>query len=65
LNSNEHLGPKELLVLCHTLISQNSKFQKNAMKSDQKGKRAGGDGIVEPKRNPVVLEDHYAINSFR
>ena len=65
LNSNEHLGPKELLVLCHTLISQNSKFQKNAMKADQKGKRAGGNGIVGPKRNPVVLEDHYAINSFR
>ena len=65
LNSNEHLGPKELLVLCHTLISQNSKFQKNAMKADQKGKRAGGDSIVEPKRNPVVLEDHYVINSFR
>lgn len=64
LNSNEHLGPKELLVLCHTLISQNSKFQKNAVKADQKGRRvAEGDGI--DKKNPVVLEDHYTINSFR
>ena len=65
LNSNEHLGPKELLVLCHTLISQNSKFQKSAMKVDQKGKRAERDRVVKLKRNPVVLEDHYAINSFR
>jgi U3 small nucleolar RNA-associated protein 20 len=63
LNSNVHLGPKELLVLCHTLISQNSKFQKSAMKADHKGKRAEGNGIV--KRKLVVLEDHYAINSFR
>jgi len=65
LNSNEHLGPKELLVLCHTLISQSSKFQKNAVKADQKRKRPKGDAIVELKRDPMVLEDHYAVNSFR
>ena len=65
LNSNEHLGPKELLVLCHTLISQNSKFQKNAKKADKRGKKAGSDSIVELKKNLVVSEDHYAINSFR
>jgi U3 small nucleolar RNA-associated protein 20 len=65
LNSNEHLGPKELLVLCHTLISQNSKFQKSAIKVDQKGKRAERNRVVKLKRNPVVLKDHYAINSFR
>ena len=65
LNSNEHLGPKELLVLCHTLISQNSKFQKNVVKVSQKRKRAKGNAIVELKRDPVILEDHYAVNSFR
>ncbi|KAI0268459.1 armadillo-type protein [Russula aff. rugulosa BPL654] len=65
LNSNEHLGPKELLVLCHTLISQNSKFQKNPMKASQKRKRVKGHAIVEIKRDPVLFEDHYAVNSFR
>ena len=65
LNSNEHLGPKELLVLCHTLISQNSKFQKPVKKADQKSKRAKGDAIVELKRNPEIVEDHYSVNSFR
>ncbi len=65
LNSNEHLGPKELLVLCHTFISHNSNFQKQVVKVDQKKKRAKGNAIVELKRNPVVSEDHYAVNSFR
>ncbi len=65
LNSNEHLGPKELLALCHTLMSQNSKFQKNAVKADQKRKRAKAGAIVELKRDPMALEDHYAVNSFR
>ena len=65
LNSNEHLGPKELLVLCHTFISHNSKFQKQVVKVVQKKKRAKGNAIVELKRNPVVSEDHYAVNSFR
>jgi U3 small nucleolar RNA-associated protein 20 len=65
LNSNEHLGPKELLVLCHTFISHNSKFQKQVVNADQKKKRAKGNAIVELKRNPVISEDHYAVNSFR
>jgi U3 small nucleolar RNA-associated protein 20 len=65
LNSNEHLGPKDLLVLCHTLINQNSKFQKSIPKKDQKGKRAKGAAIVEPKRKLEISEDHYAVNSSR
>jgi U3 small nucleolar RNA-associated protein 20 len=65
VNSNEHLDPKELLVLCHTLISQNSQFQKQPVKVERRGKRAKGDTIVEPKRNAEVSEDHYAVNSFR
>jgi U3 small nucleolar RNA-associated protein 20 len=65
LNSNEHLDPKELLILCHTLISQNSKFQKQTVKMERRRKRAKGDAIVELKRNPEVSEDHYTVNSFR
>jgi len=65
LNSNEHLGPNELLVLCHTLINHNSKFHKHGAKTDRKGKKEKGDAIVELKRNPEVLEDHYTVNSFR
>jgi len=65
LNSNEHLIPKELLVLCHTLITHNSKFQKQVVKAVRKEKRAKGGAIVELKRDSVVLEDHYAVNSFR
>ena len=65
LNSNEHLIPKELLVLCHTLISHNSKFQKQVVKADRKEKRGKGGAIVELKRNPVVSEDHFVVNSFR
>jgi U3 small nucleolar RNA-associated protein 20 len=65
LNSNEHLGPKELLVLCHTLINNNSNFHKHGAKTDRKGKRGKRDAIVELKRNPDASEDHYTVNSFR
>lgn len=65
LNANQHLTPKELLVLCHTLISQNARFLKQVPKVTQvrgKGKR---DVVVELKRNMVEDADHYANNSFR
>ncbi|KAJ7035036.1 armadillo-type protein [Mycena alexandri] len=48
LNANKHLIPTELLVLCHTLISQNAKFLKQTPMK-QKG-RAKGDAIVQIKR---------------
>lgn len=64
LNLNEHLVPKELLVLCHTLINHNSKFQKQVAKVGHK-KRTKGGAIVELKRNSAVSEDYHAINSFR
>ena len=63
LNANQYLVPKELLVLCHTLISQNARFLTQVPKrSNGKGKR---DAIVELKRNMVEQSDHYANNSFR
>ncbi|KAG5642515.1 hypothetical protein DXG03_002616 [Asterophora parasitica] len=63
LNSNAHLVPKELLVLCNTLISQNARFLKQAPPRRKKG--AKGDAIVQTKRQEVVKVDHYANNSFR
>ena len=63
LNSNKHLVPKELIVLCHTLISQNAKFLQQAP-SRRKGKQKG-DAVVEMKRNVVIEADHFANNSYR
>ncbi|KAJ7756392.1 armadillo-type protein [Mycena maculata] len=63
LNANKHLIPTELLVLCHTLISQNARFLKQAPVR-RKG-RAKGDAIVQIKRQVAEETDHYANNSFR
>ncbi|RPD58084.1 hypothetical protein L227DRAFT_196304 [Lentinus tigrinus ALCF2SS1-6] len=65
LNANPHLVPTELLVLCHTLISQNARFLKEVPKqvSTKKGKR--DDAIVQLKRKLAADNDHYANNSFR
>jgi len=65
LNSNEHLVPKELMFLCHTLISQNSKLQKHVVKVERKRKRAEEDVIVEPRGHLGIPDDHFAVNSFR
>ncbi|THG95629.1 hypothetical protein EW026_g6070 [Hermanssonia centrifuga] len=65
LNANQYLTPKELLILCHTLISQNARFLKHVPQAPQargKGKR---DALVELKRNMVPDVDHYSNNSFR
>ncbi|KAF7316852.1 DRIM domain-containing protein [Mycena chlorophos] len=63
LNANQHLLPAELLVLCHTLISQNAKFLSEAP-SKRKAKPKG-DAIVEMKRDVVQENNHYGSNSFR
>lgn len=64
LNSNEYLVPAELLVLCHTLISQNSKFLQQGAKRVIK-RKVKGDAIVQNKRNVVEEADHWTTNSFR
>lgn len=64
LNSNDHLVPAELLVLCHTLISQNSRFLQHVVLSSRK-KRVRGDAIIQVKRDVASVGDHYATNSFR
>ncbi|KAI9465208.1 armadillo-type protein [Lactarius psammicola] len=65
LNSNDHLVPKELITLCHTLISQDSKLQKYMIKVERKRKRAKEDIIVEPKGHAGVADGHFTVNSFR
>ncbi|KAK7033108.1 DRIM domain-containing protein, partial [Favolaschia claudopus] len=62
LNANKHLIPTELLVLCHTLMSQNAKFLKQVSTKRQAVK---GDAIVQTKRQIAQGIDHYANNSFR
>ncbi|KAG5633570.1 hypothetical protein H0H81_006774, partial [Sphagnurus paluster] len=62
LNSNAHLVPKELLVLCNTLISQNARFLKQPSPKRRSGPK--GDTIVQVKRQEAVKVDHYSNNSF-
>lgn len=63
LNSNGHLIPAELIVLCNTLISQNAKFLQQTVA--QRKKKVKGDAIVQIKRQTVNDVDHFASNSFR
>ncbi|OBZ65821.1 U3 small nucleolar RNA-associated protein 20 [Grifola frondosa] len=68
LNANHHLVPTELLVLCHTLISQNARFLTHVPATkhhSKKGKRPRDDAIVQTKRKVDSEVDHYANNSFR
>lgn len=66
LNSNARLGPPELLVLCHTLISQNAKFLQEAPpKPKPRGTGKKDDAIVQLKRKAVIQEDCYTHNSYR
>ncbi|EJF56189.1 hypothetical protein DICSQDRAFT_71986 [Dichomitus squalens LYAD-421 SS1] len=67
LNSNAHLVPAELLVLCHTLISQNARFLKDVPKTELRGKgvKRTDHAIVQLKRRSAHDSDHYANNSFR
>jgi len=65
LNANKHLAPAELLVLCHTLISQNARFLKDAPSSKKRKGNLKGDAIVQIKRYVTAEADHYGNNSFR
>lgn len=68
LNSNQHMVPAEVLVLCHTLITQNAKFLQDAptsFKSKSRAKRVNNDAVVQNSRNSRPEEDHYSNNSFR
>lgn len=70
LNSNEHLKPKDLISLCNTLISENSRFVQQApapvpSKGKNKRREKADSAIVQMKRTHGVAADHYANNSFR
>ncbi|KAK1236291.1 U3 snoRNP protein [Marasmius sp. AFHP31] len=63
LNSSSHITSTDLLSLCHTLITQNSRFlQANAPRPQKKAKNHV---IVQTKRQEAADMDHYANNSFR
>lgn len=64
LNANQHLTPKDLLVLCHTLISQNAKFLKQVPKAAA-NPRSKEETLTELKKHLTVEADHYGNNSFR
>ncbi len=64
LNLNQHLVPEQILSVCHALISQNSKFLKEAP-FRRKSKAKKDDAIVRVKREETGVNDHYANNSFR
>ncbi|PFH47399.1 hypothetical protein AMATHDRAFT_67804 [Amanita thiersii Skay4041] len=63
LNSNKHLVPTELIVLCHTLVSQNSNFLQQA--PSQRKQKMKNDAIVQAKRDVTIERNHFTNNSFR
>ena len=63
LNGNQHLVPTELLVLCHTLVSQNAKFLQQTPTSRKPNVK--GDFIVQIKRQVTAETNHYGNNSYR
>ncbi|KAI0937862.1 hypothetical protein AcW1_003904 [Taiwanofungus camphoratus] len=65
LNSNSHLVPTELLVLSHTLITQNARFLQHRPQLHSKQRKVKSDAIVQIKRKIDTENDHYTHNSFR
>lgn len=64
---NENFSSTDILMFCHTLISQNARFfQQNLQtkKRKTKGKKVE-DAIVQLRRNAEVHQDHYSHNSWR
>ncbi|KAG7091487.1 hypothetical protein E1B28_010518 [Marasmius oreades] len=63
LNSNTRIQPADLLSLCHSLITQNSRFLKTD--APRRQKQVKNHVIIQTKRQEAVETDHYANNSFR
>jgi U3 small nucleolar RNA-associated protein 20 len=63
LNGNQHLVPTELLVLCHTLVSQNARFLLQTPVRRKPNVKA--DAIVQIKRQVTAETNHYSNNSYR
>jgi U3 small nucleolar RNA-associated protein 20 len=65
LNANKHLDPSNLLVLCHTLISQNAKFLTEAPQVKRPKHKVKAEFAVQIKRDVPKEGDHYAHNSAK
>ena len=68
LNSNQNMTAREVLVLCHTLITQNAKFLQDTstpFKSNFLSKRVNNDAVIRNSRDSRSGKDHYTSNSFR
>ncbi|PBK92675.1 hypothetical protein ARMGADRAFT_967204 [Armillaria gallica] len=65
LNVNTHLIPTELLLLSHTLITQNAQFLKEAPSRKKSKFKVKDDVVVQLKRQVMVENDHYSSNSYR
>lgn len=63
LNSSAHLTPPQVLVLCHTFLSQNAKFLRQ--ENGRSAQRRKTDFDVQTKRNETTNEDCYANNSHK
>ncbi|KZV87291.1 hypothetical protein EXIGLDRAFT_773803 [Exidia glandulosa HHB12029] len=65
LNSNPRLNPAELLVMCHTLVSQNAKFLTQTAEPSKKRDKIHRDVEVKIKRTADAPTSHYVNNSHR
>ncbi|CDZ96659.1 DRIM (Down-regulated in metastasis)-like proteins [Phaffia rhodozyma] len=66
LNSNERLSPPDVLILCHTLIGQNSHLLQGKKKSVVlKDSQSVKNFLVSIKRSEERAVDHYASNAYK
>ncbi|OAX30799.1 hypothetical protein K503DRAFT_817801, partial [Rhizopogon vinicolor AM-OR11-026] len=65
VNANARITPLELLIPCHTPISQNAKFLQELVKPEGSKSGKKNDAIVQLQRQVITDTDHYTNNSFR
>ncbi|KAH7099278.1 armadillo-type protein [Auriculariales sp. MPI-PUGE-AT-0066] len=65
LNANARLSAGDLLLVCHTLVSQNAKFLKQTQTPTAKKAKLHPDVEVSLKRTAEQARDHYGNNSHR
>ncbi|EJD50269.1 hypothetical protein AURDEDRAFT_182634 [Auricularia subglabra TFB-10046 SS5] len=65
LNANPQLKPTDLLVMCHTLISQNARFLRETSTPSKKQGKIHPDVAVQVKRTLDAPTNHYINNSHR
>ncbi|EJD40333.1 hypothetical protein AURDEDRAFT_146375 [Auricularia subglabra TFB-10046 SS5] len=65
LNANPQLKPTDLLIMCHTLISQNARFLRETSTPSKKQGKIHPDVAVQVKRTLDAPTNHYINNSHR